>query len=329
MMVTTTIDKQFHTKPNWYRKHRFSPEILRQIAQLHKDLDNWHGFLQVLEDWLLIGLAIIFSLWSWQNLPLIFGILSYVLAIVLIGGRQRGLRVNNHQASHKSLAKNPQLNYCLGTLFGCWTLLESFSGYDDTHNSKANGHHPQHGTDRDVDHIAVVRKGLYAPEVTPNDVKRYLLTIPLQTPNYILFLFQRNHSEKLQERVFRLIYFLAVSTVLIALGWGKYYLIYWIVPLFTTANWLGAFIQLAEHYPLITKAEPKDIYLSRNRIFSPFINLFLGTHYDGYHLVHHLFPSLPFWHSRKAHEILMQDEVYASLHQETGLKSLVKQIIYS
>ncbi|MFP4338740.1 MAG: fatty acid desaturase, partial [Halothece sp.] len=109
--------------------------------------------------------------------------------------------------------------------------------------------------------------------------------------------------------------------------WGYYFLLYWIVPLLTTSNWFGSFIQLAEHYPLIETAESIDLYLSRNRILSPISNFFIGTHSEGYHLIHHLFPSLPLWNMKKAHSILMQDEMYAALHQETGLNNLIKQLM--
>lgn len=329
-MLTKPFDK-FHPNQNWYKKHRFSPEIKGKIAKLHQ-LDNWHGILQVLEDFVWILIAIAFSLWSWQHLPLIVAFSIYCLAVLIIGARQRGLRVNNHQATHKALAKSKHLNYSLATLLGSWLVLESFSGYDDTHNSKLRGHHPNLGTANDVDHVAVVVQGLYDKGCTGENVKLYLLSIPWQTPNYILFLLKNriwNSQEDSTERIIRLLYFTALVGGFIYLGWGQYFLIYWIVPLFTTANWLGSFIQLAEHYPLIATSEPFDLYLSRNRLLSPLANLFLGTHGEGYHLIHHLFPCLPFWQMKKAHQILMQDEVYTSIHQEAGMTNLVKQIIYS
>ncbi|MGS0645924.1 fatty acid desaturase [Staphylococcus hominis] len=41
-------------------------------------------------------------------------------------------------------------------------------------------------------------------------------------------------------------------------------------------------------------------------------------HHDNYHLVHHLFPAIPHYHLRKAHEILMKDEAYRNAHHCTG-----------
>jgi fatty acid desaturase len=58
--------------------------------------------------------------------------------------------------------------------------------------------------------------------------------------------------------------------------------------------------------------------MSRNRN-SHFIERFLtGMHNENYHLIHHLFPSIPFWNIPKAHEILMQDPNYAQHHRQGG-----------
>ena len=319
----------FDRSPNWYGKFKPSSDIKRKIAKLHQ-LDNWHGILQVIEDFIWIFSAIALSLYSWQQLPFAIGFMIYTLAILIIGARQRGLRVNNHQGTHNCLAKNKTLNYILSTVFGSWLVLESFTGYDHTHNSKTNGHHHQLGTLNDVDHVSVVNQGLYNSSCTAETVKYFLLTIPLQTPNYILFLLKNrilNPQEQTVERVIRLTYLLLLTVRLIYLGWGQALLLYWVVPLLTTANWIGTIIQLAEHYPLMKEDYPLDIYYSRNRLFNPLWNCLLGVHGDSYHKIHHLYPCLPFWNMKKAHEILLNDELYASLNQENGMKFLVKELI--
>jgi len=326
-MTTTTFQKA-HPKAKFYSRHTFSPAIKQQIKVLHP-LDNWHGILQVLEDWLWIAVAILCSTTAWEFLPSFIAVLIYAFAVLVIGARQRGLRVNNHQATHKALAKNTTLNWLLGTVFAAWTALESFSGFDDTHNSKANGHHFNLGTTQDVDHMAVVATGLYDEEVSEADIRRYLWSIPFSTPKYVIFLlFNRilNPRENLWERIVRLIYFSALSGLLIYFGYGQEFILYWLVPLFTTSNWIGSFIQLAEHYPLMATARPLDLSLSRNRILSPLSNFFVGTHQEGYHLIHHLYPKMPLWNMRKAHQILMQDPDYAAVHKRKGMNGLIQDL---
>lgn len=104
---------------------------------------------------------------------------------------------------------------------------------------------------------------------------------------------------------------------------------YWIIPLITTANWIGSFIELSEHYPLLMRKIKKDIYLSRNRLTSSLENFFIGVHQENFHLVHHLFPKVPFWNFWKVHEILMKDSVYLTLHrnQKPGISGIIYDVL--
>lgn len=36
------------------------------------------------------------------------------------------------------------------------------------------------------------------------------------------------------------------------------------------------------------------------------------------HLIHHLFPAIPFWNLKKAHHILMQDDGYRFINERFG-----------
>lgn len=330
MTVSSSTDSSTPKSENRfrYKRHRFKPNIRRQIQNLHK-VDNWNGLLMVLEDWLYIICAAGVSLWTWKNLSFFIALPVYLLAVAVIGCRQKGLRLVNHAGSHKTLAKNLKLNYLLSTVMGAWLVLESFSGYNDTHNSFQNGHHPNLGTDLDVDHMAIVAQGLYGEGKTADRLRKYLLTIPTRTPRYIVFLLRNrvwNPRENKKERTARVIYLAILTGIIFYMGWTSAIILYWIVPLFTIAIWVGLFIQLAEHYPLIEMNYSIDIYVSRNRILNPIANIFIGTHHESYHLIHHLFPGLPFWQMKQAHHILMEDETYASLHQEVGWKALIKQM---
>ena len=81
-----------------------------------------------------------------------------------------------------------------------------------------------------------------------------------------------------------------------------------------------SFLELFEHYPMIETAPRIDICLSRNRRCEAIFNRVLGIqHGEGYHIVHHKFPLVPQWRSKEVHDILMEDELYASLNQVEGL----------
>lgn len=308
-----------------YERYQFSREIRSKLAPCFQ-IDNWHCFLQVGEDWLAIALACGCSLWAWQNLAFALAFPIYLIAVTVIGARQRGLRVNNHQATHKALAKNKILNYIMGGFLSGYLACESFSGYNASHSA----HHRYTGDGlRDSDLVDILKHGLYG-EGRSARVKRYLVQIPIHIPRYIQYLWQNriwNAEENRQERLVRLTYLAVLSTIILYCGWGVQLLMFWIIPLLTTANWFGTFIELSEHYPMMQTAPKIDIFMSRNRLLSPFLNFFLGTHQENMHLVHHLFAGIPMWSLTEAHHILMEDPTYASLNQEKGFSNLVKQII--
>jgi len=68
---------------------------------------NGMGFYLVLHAWLTIFLAMALYV-AWPN-PL-----TFLLAVVLIGGRQLGLAILMHDAAHRLLFKNTRLNDWLG-----------------------------------------------------------------------------------------------------------------------------------------------------------------------------------------------------------------------
>ena len=113
------------------------------------------------------------------------------------------------------------------------------------------------------------------------------------------------------------IYWLLILGILFYFGVFNYFLLYWVVPYFTSFMVIGWFIELAEHYPLVLNNK-KGIYMTRNR-FSHWIEaFFLSIHAENFHLTHHLQASIPYWNISKAHKIMMQDETYKELNLKMG-----------
>jgi fatty acid desaturase len=328
-------------------RYRFESAILRELNPCF-ELDNWHGLMQLVEDWVIIALAVFASRWTWQHLPLIVGGMVYFVAILIIGARMRALADLLHQSTHKTLAKNKILNFVLGTFPSGYLVLQSYSGYRSSHVFLHHGHFGD--SKLDPDYIGLQESGLYGANLEANSLRRYLWNIvhPATTLTYLRYLLKNrilNSQEELREKLVRLVYVIVLNSIFIGLGWGWLLVLYWWVPLLTTANWIGAFIELFEHYPLmevtsegiegkfknpqtqIPNPKSVDLFMSRNRICSPVANFWVGTHWEGYHLLHHLFPGIPSWRYKQAHQILSKDKVYASHHQERGWSSLFEQVI--
>jgi fatty acid desaturase len=81
---------------------------------------NGVGFYLVLHAWVVIGLAMALFV-AWPN-PL-----SFVVSIVLIGGRHLGLAILMHDAAHRALFKNTWLNDFVGAYFCGFPVGASFA----------------------------------------------------------------------------------------------------------------------------------------------------------------------------------------------------------
>ncbi|WP_185081121.1 fatty acid desaturase, partial [Neisseria meningitidis] len=97
----------------------------------------------------------------------------------------------------------------------------------------------------------------------------------------------------------------------------KFYVIYWLLPYLTAFQMITWFIELSEHYPMIQTAK-NNLEASRNRFSHAIEHFFTGIHGENYHLIHHLFPAIPFWNLEKAHKILMKDFDYQEVNKDFG-----------
>ena len=103
--------------------------------------------------------------------------------------------------------------------------------------------------------------------------------------------------------------------------------LFWLVPLVTTHAYIGSVMELIEHTGLLG-AGPEAGQKSRNwkvetkgaPFFSPW--RLIGVHFDGYHLVHHLFPKVPSWAYHAVHEKLLDiDPAYRAFHLKEQTKA--------
>ncbi|MEH2408073.1 guanitoxin biosynthesis L-arginine gamma (S) hydroxylase [Nostoc sp.] len=292
------------------KKYRFTDYIYHQIKPLLK-IDNWHCWLAFGEDWLVIFFAVCISYClSWYFYP---------LTILLIGSRQRALATLLHEASHHTIAKNCTLNFIMGTFLSGYLILQSMSSYRKSHVKEHHAHFGQ--PEQDTDYQFALSQGLYEQTLDAKTFRWRYIIAPLllsKAPNYLKSLLTRRLLEQQNYlEVFAMaLWWLIIIGVSVLGNLWQYLILFWLIPYVTVFQIIGWFIELAEHYPLMNNGV--TLYMSRNR-HSPFIEQFLtGMHNENYHLVHHLFPSIPFWNIPKVHEILMQDPNYAQHDSQSG-----------
>ncbi|MBC6466609.1 fatty acid desaturase family protein [Actinomadura alba] len=233
----------------------------------------------------------------------------YILvALPVIGTRQRALATLLHEAAHGTLARSRRLNRFLGTYPSGYLILQSFAAYRRSH---VRDHHGLFGDpQRDPDLRAHVQAGLYQRRSGRRFVVKFLLAplVGTQTPAVLRELLHRRLVTHRSMGV--LAYVAAVATAATMVGGGRLILVYWLVPLlivFPLVNW---YIELLEHFPLMAERS-LDVRMTRHRAVGAVSKHFFGIHNEGYHLDHHLSPGIPFWNLPAAHAIRLRDPLYA------------------
>lgn len=313
-------------------RHRFRPEIVKAVRDASR-LDNWHGPLEVVEHWFWVAVWCAASVLAFTHLSPWLAVPVYLVAVFLIGGRQRGIAGVLHMSTHRAFMRNHKVGSVVGALFGGYPVLQSFTGYRSSH---LGDHHGRLGDpELDPDYRQYKDNGLCGDNLGRAALRRYLLHVigPRATASYILYLLRHRivtTDEKTSERWTRIAIIGAVLAWAVLGGWWHWLLLLWFVPLVTTQVWIGAVSELMEHFPLIENAPRVDIYMSWNRECGALTRFLLGEKDgEGFHLAHHLFPRTPMWRLREVDAILRRDPVYASLPRLGGVLGGMGQIYQS
>lgn len=183
-------------------------------------------------------------------------------------------------------------------------------------SSHVKDHHGHFGDpNRDPDLREHVRAGLYEPWTALQFTARYLIR-PLVASQLSLIrrlLFTRlKYGGTDMREVVRLAFFMTFLTVAASFLFGIVNVVlFWYLPLFLGFPVVNWYLELLEHFPYPVSAKV-DIEATRHRAVGPITRHFFSIHNEGYHLDHHLSPGIPFWNLPQAHDIRMQDSLYAA-----------------
>lgn len=304
-----------YTKERRRQRHEFDSVIKQDLKRLAQKPDNWHGPLALLENTLVIaGAAALGTATPW----------AYPVSIALIGTRQRALATLLHEGSHYTLCGSRMLSRLIGMVSG-WAVFQAFHRYRQSHGME---HHVHLGDEsRDPDTINYVRQGLF--EADPRSFfRKHLLPLALgfKTVSNVKNLVRDRllpRSWKSLEREQKVEYVLFVAfwmAIITACGWAgilPQLVLYWLVPYLTVFQGVNWLIELAEHFPL-TRIFENELEMTRNRRGGLVENAFFGIHGENWHLVHHLYPGIPFWRLAEAHRTMMRDPVYRRANSRSG-----------
>lgn len=242
-----------------------APNVLRVVAD-------------IIFDWLsIVGAMLLFHRFGWYSAPAV---------IAWIGNRQRALGNLLHDAAHRNLASSDQLNDALAKIFIAPPLFNSLTVYRESHAR----HHGWLGDPRaDPDYIDVrpaPGKGWWRP---------YLAV--LVTPGtWTASVFGRLHSRKtaLSRKAGIVVWWVAVLgavTLLAGLHVAGVFIGLWMLARATAFHAITTFREFCDHFG----RQPGGVFNYTRDVSSCSIwRWVIHPHNNGYHLTHHLMPSVPY-----------------------------------
>ncbi len=279
---------------------------------------NFQGALIVAFDWALI--LLLFLLAAQVPHPL-----TYLLVVLLLGSRQLGFGIIVHETGHRSLFKSQAINEFCGTwLSGYWVFSDK-----DVYMKGHLQHHQYCGTEQDSD-----LKNYDAYPVTRSSFKRKMIRdlsgqIGWRRIKSIIRSIRRIRELKPGVRQ-TLIRSIAVNLfMLLTLAAFSHPWLYalWVIAFMTSHMLVTRIRQIAEHAAVPDHFHPDPRLNTRTIYINRLERLLLSPHNLNYHLEHHLMPSVPIYHLKKLHQILLDRGFYEGMEFPRGYLTLLRQVI--
>jgi fatty acid desaturase len=246
----------------------------------------------------------------------------YLASIFAIGAwTQNRLAVLIHESSHFMLFRNRVLNDLAGNLLVAFPLFGALSNY-------RAGHWTHHRHVNDPDHDPdLMRLQRHQPREFPVGKWRFLIeyvvlqTLPHRALSYLKGraayvarpvgkLTSVKNAEVISRPLFRTLrigYVVALLAILTWFGWWPHYILLWVVPMVTLYPAVLFLREIAHHgnYPDngdFTNSRAYEGYWLEREVFFPFN--------EQNHVLHHMFPTIPWHKSRAAHAVMMRYRPY-------------------
>ena len=276
---------------------------------------SWKGLALVAHAWIVIGVAGAMAI-RWP--------LTLPLAVMIIGARQLGLGILQHDAAHGALHANAKVGDWVGEWL-CQGGLASYRAYHLQHHKFA-----QQSEDPDL--------VLSAPfPITRRSLRRKIVRdLTGQTwfkqkfGRFVAKLKVRKRGEPLAPIIAGEIYYqrrwliingLFIAAFAAAGYWWAWFAV-WLLPRATWYQLVTRLRNIAEH-ALVAKNEPDPLRHARTTHANLFERAFIAPYYVNYHCEHHIVMHVPCWNLPRARRILERDGVTARMEGAPGYWSVL------
>ena len=299
----------------------FTPEEWAPISAR----SSWKGLALVAHCWAVIGLMWAMTIAAVHVFgPL--GLLTLIVAVPVIGGRQLGLGILQHDAAHGALHPNAKF----GDWVSNWICLNGVEAYRKYHLQ----HHKfaQQSEDPDL--------GLSAPfPISKTSLRRKIVRdLTGQTwfkqrfGGFQARLKARRKGEPvlpiIGAEIYRQRRWLLVNATVIAITtlagvWWAWFAL-WLLPKATWQMMITRFRNIAEH-ALVAKDEPDPLRHARTTHANWFERIIIAPYYVNYHCEHHMFMHVPCWNLPKVQKLLKQKGVFERMRTAPGYLTVLRE----
>lgn len=268
--------------------------LTREQVKKFTEISTLKGISYILLDYFVIA-ALIYAAVKISH-PLF-----YIVVIPFIANRQHSLLIQMHDAAHGNISRNKVVNDVIGELLTAWPMFIKMESYRKTHNL----HHSYSNTRKDPDFIQdrfpqsqeVLKKALLKDLVGLGIIDQFRNMFKLKTPSTPFI------------KISRMVFYGTLFAGITYLGIWKYYLLLWVLPLFTWLKFILHIRSIADHSgpELQLREHP---FNTRTVIPSLFDKLLVAPRNCSYHLAHSVYPRVPTYNLKKCHEELMKLDIF-------------------
>jgi len=301
-------------------KSYFTPEEWAPLARR----SSWVGPALVVHCWAVIGLcwagvivASHYLGWFWP--------LTLLITTPIIGGRQLGLGILQHDAAHGALHPDPKVGDFISDVF-CLSGVERYRKYHLQHHKFA-----QQAEDPDL--------GLSAPfPITPASLRRKVFR-DLTGQTWFKQRFgdfgKRLKARKAGEPALPIVWAEIVKqrrwlltngavillTSLAGYWWAWFAL--WLLPRATWQMMITRFRNIAEH-ALVAKNEPDPLRHARSTHANWLERILIAPYWVNYHCEHHMFMHVPCWQLPRVQRLMCEKGVLDKMLTAPGYWTVLK-----
>ncbi|MGD9501305.1 MAG: fatty acid desaturase family protein [Methyloceanibacter sp.] len=279
---------------------RLPPAKIKELSQLRPA----KAIAATAGQWAAIALAIALCTTFWH--PAL-----YVLAVLIIGSSQHALLILGHDASHFRTLPVRWQNDLFANLFMMWPAFASVEGFRKFHGT----HHQYTSLPNDGNrHIWYTHDaaGDLAPDWQFPKTRMALAWLLLRRAAFLtgaFWIVRGLVGSTLVPspgwmRAARFCFYASGAAALTYLGAWQAFFLYWIVP-FCTWHIAMQYIRLICEHSAV-ESDEEEYSITRTTIPTFLESVFILPCNVGYHLEHHWYPSVPFYHLPRLHQALME-----------------------